>query len=68
MGGTVVADLTVVHNVDLAHLPFVTCPDDVASCTAGPTPPGSVTLTLGIRAPGSANTYTIELHGQRRQT
>ena len=66
-GGAVVADVTLVHNVDLAQPPTVACPVDAASCTAA-TPPGSVVMAIGIRAPGSANTYTITLSGQRRQT
>lgn len=61
------ADLTIVHNIDLTQPPTIGCPVGSASCLAA-TPPGTVRLTLPIRAPRSANAYTIELAGQRRQT
>lgn len=67
-GGTLVADVTIVHNIDLTQPPAIACPVDTAACTASTTPPGSVKMNINIRAPGSANTYTIDLLGQRRQT
>jgi prepilin-type N-terminal cleavage/methylation domain-containing protein len=67
-GGVLTDDQTIVDNIDPTNPPIVACPDTIAQCTASPTPPAEVRLTLQIRAPGSTTSYTIELRGQRRQT
>jgi hypothetical protein len=70
---TMLADIIVAHNVDLSALPTVTCVDGSgnftkAACTASTTPPGTVKLTLSVRAQGRPSDYPVVLIGERRQT
>jgi prepilin-type N-terminal cleavage/methylation domain-containing protein len=65
VGPTPSADIVVAHSLD-ATPPVVTCS---SPCTAAPTVPASVKLTLFIHAPSSTDPpVSVVLTGQRRQT
>jgi prepilin-type N-terminal cleavage/methylation domain-containing protein len=67
-GGTVLENIVVAHN--LAASPVVTCTNAAGatqSC-AGPPVPQYISMRLEIRVDGSADTLTVNLVGQRRQT
>jgi prepilin-type N-terminal cleavage/methylation domain-containing protein len=64
-GSTQVSNIVVVHNLDAATAPVVTCP---STCTAAAVP-ATVSLQLRIaEASGSGQPFTVTLTGQRRQT
>ncbi len=68
-GPPTVTDQVVVHNVASKVGP--PAPDVTVTCSTacnGSTPPASVTLTIKIQKPGSADRLTVALTGQRRQT
>jgi prepilin-type N-terminal cleavage/methylation domain-containing protein len=63
-GTTQVSDIVVVHNLDAATAPAVTC-----SPACAPTVPTTVNLQLRIAEPsGRGQPITMTLTGQRRQT
>lgn len=62
----VVSDVTIAHDLDPATPPAIACS---TACTAAPSVPKTVTLTLTIKDPknhGAA--YVVDLAGQRRQS
>jgi prepilin-type N-terminal cleavage/methylation domain-containing protein len=62
----VVSDVTVAHDLDPSTLPALVCS---TSCTASPTVPKSLTLTLTIKDPKNLGAaYVVKLTGQRRQS
>jgi len=61
----VVSDVTIAHDLDPLTPPALACS---TTCTAAPTVPGALTLTLTLKNPGNRDeAYVVPLTGQRRQ-
>lgn len=62
----VVSDVTLAHDLDPSAAPVVACS---TTCSAAPSIPTTVTLTLTLKDPGNrGNPFVVPLTGQRRQS